>query len=243
MQSQDVFAAAILSEVVYKQVDLGNAAAEEAARYLGAMAPLPLTLGSLDWSTSAQSQSYVVGETEDAMVVAFLGTKKKGDLLVSLNLRAAEAFLPLAPDVSVHKGYLSRALSIPTEELYKQATAKGKRLVFAGHSMGGAVATLCALHLLCLLPPHLHRTVSAVGFATPPLGNAALAAAIEARGWGNAVRNFRLQEDWVPDAVALWRSHARMTTTPAPSPSSAFDPGAGDQWVCWGYAPAEAAAA
>ena len=54
----------------------------------------------------------------------------------------------------------------------------------AGHSLGGAVATLCALRLLDALPTEAHAAVSAVAFAAPPVGNAALAEAAAAAGEG-----------------------------------------------------------
>lgn len=42
-------------------------------------------------------------------------------------------------------------------------------LLRAGHSLGGAVATLCAIRLLDALPEALHHTVTCVGFAVPPV--------------------------------------------------------------------------
>ena len=46
---QDVSAAMILSEAVYKAVDFGSARAEEAVRILTAMAPAALYLSHLSW--------------------------------------------------------------------------------------------------------------------------------------------------------------------------------------------------
>lgn len=237
-----MYAAAVLSEVVYKAMDVGNSLAEEAARRLESMLPISLHLGSLDWSPPGQVQNYVVGETPEALVVAFLGTKKPSDLLASLDARAAQAFLPLGPGVAVHNGYLARTIATPVEEFYQLAVARGKRLVLAGHSLGGAIATLATLHLLCQLPPSLHHTVRAVGFATPPVGNVQLQKAVEARGWAHSVRNYRLLEDWVPGALTLWRPVARQLHTPtavaagaATRPLFVTVPSSGDECVCWGH--------
>lgn len=52
----------------------------------------------------------------------------------------------------------------------------------AGHSLGGAVATLCTVRLLDALPADLHPTVSCIGFAVPPVGNAQLVALSVAYG-------------------------------------------------------------
>lgn len=62
----------------------------------------------------------------------------------------------------------------------------------AGHSLGGAVASLCALRLLDLLPQNLHHTVTAIGFASPAFGNAGLAAHVEAAGWAPRFTNYLL---------------------------------------------------
>lgn len=61
---------------------------------------------------------------------------------------------------AVHRGYLSRARGIPVYALYEEARSRGKRLVLCGHSLGGAVAQLCAIELLRCLPPEEHNTVS-----------------------------------------------------------------------------------
>jgi hypothetical protein len=87
----------------------------------------------------------MVGETEDAMYVAFVGTKKLRDLLTDLNFWQAP--LPTSKVDSgaparktkrplVHQGFLSRAEAIPTRELFKTAQQRNKRLVFCGTLLG-----------------------------------------------------------------------------------------------------------
>lgn len=61
--------------------------------------------------------------------------------------------------LAAHRGFLTRARGVPIDSLYREARARGKRLVLCGHSLGGAVASLCALQLLQHLPPNLHHTV------------------------------------------------------------------------------------
>ena len=63
--------------------------------------------------------------------------------------------------------------------------------VAAGHSLGGAVALLCALRLLQGLPrgdPSLY----CICFGTPAIGNAALAALVAEYGWESHILNFIL---------------------------------------------------
>ena len=209
---QDVAAAAVLSEVVYKAEDVGHEAAEKAARRLEALLPVELDLGSLSWSPVGQRQAYVMAETDDTLYVSFLGTKRPLDILSSLDMKGTATYLSaLGPAAKVHKGYVSRAASVPTEQLWRLAVARGRRLVFSGHSMGGAVAHLCALRLLTQLPGHMHSTVSAVGFATPPLGNAAVAAGVATNNWASSLVNYLLPEDWVPGAMTFWQNRSQLT--------------------------------
>ena len=65
----------------------------------------------------------------------------------------------------------------------------------AGHSLGGAVAQLCALDLLQAAGAGAPPDVSCVGFATPAVGNAALAAHIAARGWDRRFVTYLLPGD------------------------------------------------
>lgn len=78
------------------------------------------------------------GET---MYVAYRGTTQNIDWLTNLN--AAEAFIE---DVPVHKGFLSR-LDLVWEPI-KNAVIGKKRLVFTGHSLGGALAMLSYVRLV-----------------------------------------------------------------------------------------------
>jgi pimeloyl-ACP methyl ester carboxylesterase len=54
---------------------------------------------------------------------------------------------------TAHRGFLARSRTINIDQLHSLAEASGKRLVLCGHSLGGAVATLCTLRLLRELEP------------------------------------------------------------------------------------------
>lgn len=54
------------------------------------------------------------------------------------------------------------------------------------------MATLCTIRLLAALPSEAGERVSCIGFATPPMGNAALTAAVEEAGWGERITNYVL---------------------------------------------------
>lgn len=196
---------------MYKGEDAGHSAAEHAARRLQSLIPVALNLSDLAWSPSRQRQSYVIAETEEALYVSFLGTKRPLDIMASLDMKGTtdDYLQALGPGAIAHKGYASRAAAVPVEQLWRLANVRGRRLVLCGHSMGGAVAQLCALRLLTQLPEQLQSTVQAIGFATPPLGSASVAAAVVARGWDTNVKNYLLPEDWVPGALNLWKTHAQ----------------------------------
>lgn len=59
-----------------------------------------------------------------------------------------------------------------------------------GHSLGGAVALLCTLDLLHSLGEEANPNLACVGFATPAVGNAALADYIKQKGWHHYITNY-----------------------------------------------------
>ncbi|ONM19449.1 Lipase-like PAD4 [Zea mays] len=77
---------------------------------------------------------------------------------------------------------------------------RGKAVVFTGHSLGGAVAALTALHYLCISssssPPA--PPVLCVTFGSPLLGNEALSRAILREHWGGNFCHVVSQHDVVP---------------------------------------------
>ncbi|KAK9820296.1 hypothetical protein WJX72_008693 [[Myrmecia] bisecta] len=198
---QDVLNCLVLSEVVYKVVDLGEEAAAASVTQLRQDFPPGLvSVQHLQWSLPHVGHRYLVAEGGDALYVAFMGTKARRDLLTNANV----VLEPLWPDEqpsaegpvpSAHRGFLQRARGVPLASLAEHARRQGKRLVFCGHSLGGAVATLCTLDLLHGLPRHASLPVSCVAFAGPAVGNAALAKLVRRRGWERHLSNFMLPED------------------------------------------------
>lgn len=117
----------------------------------GAMPPHahPLTRPTLPRAAFLCRRRYVVAETSDALIVAFLGTKHAADHAVNLRLRHAPVFTargaasPGSPSAAgdsaapaAHSGYLRRAEGVPAEQLYRLARVRGRRLVLAGAPRG-----------------------------------------------------------------------------------------------------------
>ncbi|KAG2556346.1 lipase-like PAD4 isoform X2 [Panicum virgatum] len=79
---------------------------------------------------------------------------------------------------------------------------RGKAVVFTGHSLGGAVAALAALHYLCISSSRSTfgpaPLVLCVTFGSPLLGNEALSRAILRERWGGNFCHVVSQHDVVP---------------------------------------------
>jgi hypothetical protein len=79
---------------------------------------------------------------------------------------------------------------------------RGKAVVFTGHSLGGNIAALAALHYLCISSSSSTCTpappVLCVTFGSPLLGNEALSRAILRERWGGNFCHIVSQHDIIP---------------------------------------------
>jgi hypothetical protein len=112
--------------------------------------------------------------------------------VVSLPPQDELARLPCA-----HKGFWLRCHTLPIRALAAQAAAAGQRLVFTGHSLGGAVAAVAALEvLLANEEAGSGPEVLCVCFAAPIWCNATLARLIDGCAWGASFINVTVPEDY-----------------------------------------------
>lgn len=107
------------------------------------------------------------------------------------------------------------------EQLHELAARRGLRLVLCGHSLGGAVAKLCTLRLLRELPDWPRPRVRCVAFATPAVGNAALAELVESAGWASHFTSYYLPEDQLVRLISFAQAPRNRAS------SSTGKPGAG----------------
>ncbi|DBA88587.1 TPA: hypothetical protein ACH3X1_004236 [Trebouxia sp. C0004] len=199
---QDVFNCLVLAETVYKVQEANHAEVASTVSALRQDFPAPLiSLQRLQWSLPHVLHRYLLAEDNDALYVSFIGTKQRRDIMTNANIMQESLWpgLPTAVDSqdvpAAHTGFLNRARGVPIQELYKLAKKLKKRLVLTGHSLGGAIALLCTLDLLHSLGDEPNPSVTCVGFATPAVGNAALAEYVKNKGWQKYITNYLVPED------------------------------------------------
>lgn len=153
--------------------------------------------------------------------IAFAGTNSLKD--VRTDLTVADAPLPAgffrdpprhAP--RVHAGFLRAYLSVRerVQAVAAERAAAGQRVVFCGHSLGGALATLAALDFA---GGRAHEA-ACVTFGSPQVGDALLAAAFDA-AVPDSTRVVN-PYDWVPRALSTQFEHVKgyyFVTTPRPA--------------------------
>lgn len=212
---QDLVACVLLSEAIYKAAEGPPSAAAAALLALrAAFPPGAARLAELQFSRRSAPHRYCLARGPDALYVAFMGTKHPRDVLADANLlatllwdqapaaaaaasaaaaaaegataaAATDAPATTAAAAAVHRGFLGRAQGLPVEALWAHARSLSLRVVLCGHSLGGAVAQLCALRLLHALraappPPDALRCIV---LGAPAIGNAALGRHVEEAGW------------------------------------------------------------
>ncbi|KAG9442128.1 hypothetical protein H6P81_017982 [Aristolochia fimbriata] len=103
---------------------------------------------------------------------------------------------------TVSAGFLRMYLALyQSPDFHNKITAAmsgNKAVVFAGHSLGGALAALAALSVLSSPAAAAARSLFCVTFGSPFIGNKALSAAITDRGWAHRFCHVTSIHDMVP---------------------------------------------
>uniref|UniRef100_A0A5B7B1P6 Putative lipase-like PAD4 n=1 Tax=Davidia involucrata TaxID=16924 RepID=A0A5B7B1P6_DAVIN len=185
------------------------------------LASTPLLLESWKLCSLANAtaqQSFVVNPIGKVTYVAFSGVQMVSGLepscrnLVPLVHSAANGVLFPALDrhsegeepVMVHAGLLHLFLSVFNTPNFEnqmfEASKKSKSIVFTGHSIGGTIASLSALWLLCNHQsiPTEPLSVLCITFGSPLLGNESLSRAIVQERWGGNFWHVVAKNDIVP---------------------------------------------
>ncbi|WVZ61406.1 hypothetical protein U9M48_011285 [Paspalum notatum var. saurae] len=205
----------------------------ESSHVLGALlASSPLLARAWDScaAATAAASGFVHGEDGGKVYVGFSGVQAAlsaagaavagggADAFAPLELGGGPAgpmFAPLVaaePDAAAREPVAVQALALQC--FWKLCGApdfqmllnkiKGKVVVFTGHSLGGAIAALAALHYLCISSPSSSSPwasappVLCITFGSPLLGNEALSRAILRERWGGNFCHVVSQHDVIP---------------------------------------------
>lgn len=144
------------------------------------------------------------------VVVACRGTADLADVVA--DLKFIHKRLPFA-EGAAHLGFVQRAANVNIEPFLK-LLEDGEQIVFTGHSLGGAVASLVALRVLeeasrngswC---PHQHR-VQVITFGAPLFANAGLAEMINTK-YRDIYHHIVSKNDLVPKILPLLAAGHRL---------------------------------
>lgn len=138
-----------------------------------------------------------------------MGTRKLNDWLVNINVGHTPAF-----GGHLHSGFLSRAQSIPLDEILE--LANGKPIYFVGHSLGGAIAQICAL-LCCdkVSVANNMKQIYSISFGGPYIGTKGIKQFIASKSGTICLENNFLtivnEEDCVPGVLNLVTTLSKTT--------------------------------
>lgn len=110
----------------------------------------------------------IVRELDEAVFIAFRGTKEPRDFITDAQFLRTRDF----GGIEIHHGFQCAYASIDAE-LFKLLVKSSKPIFITGHSLGGALAMLCAWELAQSI--HAWRIHSVYTFGQPRVGNGAFA--------------------------------------------------------------------
>ncbi|XP_077240534.1 putative feruloyl esterase A isoform X2 [Tasmannia lanceolata] len=126
-------------------------------------------------------QAFVgVDQDLNAIIIAFRGTQEHSiqNWIEDLFWKQLDLNYPGMPDAMVHHGFYSAYHNTTVRPGVLQAVERAKKLygdigiMITGHSMGGAMASFCALDLTV---NHGEQNVEVITFGQPRIGNSAFA--------------------------------------------------------------------
>ncbi|KAJ2158633.1 hypothetical protein GGF46_003633 [Coemansia sp. RSA 552] len=145
------------------------------------------------------------------IVVSFRGTTDVEDWVQDSEF-SLDPWPPHVPGSMVHHGFLSAYQSVAknvTREIARLAARyPAYKMVFTGHSLGGAETVLCAVDIL-QRHPRLRRRMYIYTYGMPRIGNDEWAASIDRLG----VPTYRVvyERDLVPHIPFQWLGYAHFS--------------------------------
>lgn len=108
----------------------------------------------------------------ECLLIVFRGTQEKTDFITDIDARKTRLgktiYRGKMEDMYVHDGFLEAYEAVRTQIVDHVKTTSNSRIVVAGHSLGGALATLCSHDLSKLFP---NRMISCVTYGSPRVGD------------------------------------------------------------------------
>ncbi|KAJ3101033.1 hypothetical protein HK100_004610 [Physocladia obscura] len=145
------------------------------------------------------------------LIVAFRGTSSFDTWISDLLIAKPDYDLPAAPPgTKVHYGFLSLWQAVRDEVIQNVENLLGKHgtkninILFTGHSLGGALATIAAADIFQHLQDRIDSSqITLITFGQPRVGNPQFASWVNSL---NFTHTFRVtnQDDWTPHLPPLF---------------------------------------
>lgn len=143
---------------------------EEAYKMLKDKCNSAVYFDAKEFCEDAHDAQFYTIHKDDEIVFALRGSSSMSDFMTDAMFRYANATELCGTDSArVHRGFLGQFESIKKQLLSVLSTqTTTKRVTYVGHSLGGALATLCAMFTKTHFP---HYIVKCVTFGSPRVGN------------------------------------------------------------------------
>jgi pimeloyl-ACP methyl ester carboxylesterase len=153
---------------------------------------------------------FTIFSNEDTIFIAFPGSHTLGDFLADFRLLKTDVL----EGVGMHTGFYQRFEETGFVDAMARLVTKEprtKQICFTGHSLGAAVATIFALHVLAIkIPREEHQRVRCVTFVQPLVGDVRLANYVRKQQIHDRFAVFVNEFDLVPRVCLLvpWLSQS-----------------------------------
>lgn len=173
----------------------------------------PTLIPQLIEQTNTDTQCAILADlVENALYIVFRGSeKKRTDWMTNFNF-AQEQVYPYEGEskshARMHRGFVSAYFSVRESIHAYIKTHTTPRIIVTGHSLGGALATLCAVDLQYNFPKQIH--IEIYTFGAPRVGNAGFQESFNER----VPRSYRIiyGMDIVPALPRVWQGYRHVDT-------------------------------
>ena len=102
---------------------------------------------------------------KDKFLIVFRGSTGEADWIDNFNFKLRDDFFDIK-NIKVHSGFLNQYYKVCYQ--LKHESINKNDIIVCGHSLGGALATLCSLHLINEFP---EKKIRCYTFGSPRVGN------------------------------------------------------------------------